>query len=99
MARVREHGPARTVGFLEASEHMSSFSDLGRILLILGVSIAVVGLILVFAGRIPMLGRLPGDVFIRRGNVSFFFPIVTCIVGSIVLTVVVNLLLLLFRRH
>jgi hypothetical protein len=99
MARLREHGPARTVGFLEASERMSSFSDLGRILLILGVSIAVVGLILVFAGRIPMLGRLPGDVFIRRGNVSFFFPIVTCIVGSIVLTVVVNLLLLLFRRH
>ena len=89
----------RVVDSLEANERMSSFSDLGRVLLILGISIAVVGLILVFASRIPMFGRLPGDVFVRRGNVSFFFPIVTCIVGSIVLTVVVNLLLLLFRRH
>ena len=78
---------------------MSSFSELGRILLILGISIAVVGAIMVFAGRMPVFGRLPGDVFVRRGNVSLFFPIVTCIVGSVVLTVILNLLLLLFRRH
>lgn len=78
---------------------MSSFSEIGRILLMLGISIAVVGAVLVFAGRIPVFGRLPGDVFIRRGKVSLFFPIATCIVGSVVLTVILNLLLLLFRRH
>jgi hypothetical protein len=63
----------------------------GKTLLLIGVAIAGLGL-LVMAG-VP-LGRLPGDFYIRRGGVSFYFPLGTCIVLSIVLT----LILALFRR-
>jgi hypothetical protein len=81
---------------------MSNLSDLGRILLILGGVIIVVGLVFLFAGRLPFLsffGRLPGDINIRRGSTTFFFPLVSCILASVVLTVLLNLLLLLFRRR
>jgi DUF2905 family protein len=54
----------------------------------------VVGLFLTFGGRVPGVGRLPGDVVYRRGNFTFYFPIVTCILLSVVLT----LLLRIFRR-
>ena len=64
---------------------------MGRVLIVAGVVLLAVGL-LVQAG-VP-LGRLPGDIVIRRGNSTFYFPIVTCIVASVVLT----LLSALFRR-
>jgi uncharacterized membrane protein YidH (DUF202 family) len=78
---------------------MSNFSDLGRLLLLIGGAIVLLGLLLLVVGRLPFVGRLPGDLSFRRGNTSFYFPIVTCLVLSVVLTVVVNLLLFLFRRH
>jgi uncharacterized membrane protein len=78
---------------------MSNLSDLGKLLLLIGAGVVLLGLLLLALGRIPFVGRLPGDILIRRGNASFFFPIVTCIVLSVVLTVAVNLLLFLFRRH
>jgi Protein of unknown function (DUF2905) len=78
---------------------MSNLSDLGRVLLVVGGGIVLLGAILLLAGRVPFLGRLPGDIAIRRGNTSFYFPIVTFLILSIVLTIVVNLVLLLFRRH
>lgn len=83
----------------EATLVMSNLSDLGRRLLILGGVIILLGLGLLLAGRVPFLGRLPGDISLRRGNTTVFFPVVTCLVLSIVLTVVVNLILLLFRRR
>ncbi len=61
---------------------------MGKLLLILGLVIAGFGLI-VMAG-VP-LGRLPGDIVIRRGNSTFYFPVVTCIVVSILLTVLLSL--------
>ena len=64
---------------------------MGRILIILGVVIAVVGLLMTLG--VP-IGRLPGDFTIRRGNVSFYFPLATSILASIVLT----LLMMFFRR-
>ena len=67
-------------------------SELGRVLLILGGVLVVVGLVLTLGGRVG-LGRLPGDIAYRKGNVSFHFPIVTSIVLSIVLTIILNLLL------
>jgi len=78
---------------------MFNLSDLGRLLLILGGSIALLGAVFLLAGRVPWLGRLPGDIVVRRGNSSFFFPIVTCLVLSVILTIVINVALLLFRRH
>jgi hypothetical protein len=64
---------------------------MGKLLVILGVAIAGIGL-LIMAG-IPF-GRLPGDIVVRRGNFSFYFPLATSIILSILLT----LLLSLFRR-
>lgn len=60
----------------------------GWLLVILGLVIAAIGLAWVFAPHIPWLGRLPGDVAIERGNTRIYFPIVTCIVLSVLLTVV-----------
>ena len=61
--------------------------DLGKSLVVIGLLIAVLGVVLVLAGRVPWLGRLPGDIHIQRGNWSFYFPVVTSLVVSVLLTV------------
>ncbi len=68
--------------------------DLGKMLFIFGLVLAVVGAILWKTGGLGGLGRLPGDIFVQKGNTTFSFPIVTCILISLVLT----LLSWLFRR-
>ena len=60
--------------------------DLGKSLVVIGLLIAVIGVVLVLAGRVPWLGRLPGDIHIQRGNWSFYFPVVTSLVVSVLLT-------------
>lgn len=67
--------------------------DIGRLLIIAGVAVAILGLIFTVAGRAG-LGRLPGDFVYRRGNFSFYFPLMT----SILLSVILTLILWLFRR-
>lgn len=64
--------------------------DVGRLLILLGVFIVVVGLALTFGPRIPFLGRLPGDISIDRGNVHVYFPIGTSLLLSLVLTILLN---------
>jgi hypothetical protein len=66
--------------------------DLGRTLLLVGVLIALIGGILLLAGNVPWLGRLPGDISIERGNFRFYAPIATSLLISLVLTIVLNLL-------
>jgi hypothetical protein len=73
------------------------FSELGRWLIILGVGLLVMGLLLTVAGRIPGLGRLPGDIVIQRENFTFYMPLGTMIVVSLVLTVLINLIGRFFR--
>jgi hypothetical protein len=68
--------------------------EIGRLLVIVGCTLLILGLVLTFAGRVPGLGRLPGDIVYRRGNFTFYFPLATSIVLSLVLTA----LLWLFRR-
>lgn len=68
---------------------------LARFLILLGVVAVVAGVVLLFLPRIPWLGRLPGDIVVQRERITFYFPIVTSIVVSIVLTVLLNLF---FRR-
>jgi hypothetical protein len=65
-------------------------SGVGRLMLILAVVIAVVGVIFLLAGR-SIIPRLPGDISFRRGNTRFFFPLGTSIVVSLVLTILLNL--------
>ncbi|HUF91252.1 MAG TPA: DUF2905 domain-containing protein [Candidatus Limnocylindria bacterium] len=67
-------------------------SDLGRVLIVAGIVIAIVGVALLFVGRIPWLGRLPGDIHIERGNWSFHFPLVTSLLISALLTLVFYLI-------
>jgi len=71
---------------------------LGMLLLIVGCITAVVGLVLLVVPRIPWLENLPGDVHYRGKGTSFHFPVVTCIVVSIVLTVLLNVVMRLLRR-
>ena len=70
-------------------------NDLGRMLLVMGLVVALVGVVLMLAGRVPWLGRLPGDIYVQRGNWSFYFPLMTSIVVSVLLT----LLFWLFGRR
>jgi len=67
-------------------------TDLGKILLGLGVLMVILGLVLIAAGsmsgKVPWLGRLPGDIYIRRDGWTFYFPLATCVLVSIVLTIV-----------
>ena len=64
-----------------------------------GVLLAVVGLLVIGAGRLGLpLGRLPGDINVQRGGLTVFIPLVSCLLASVVLTVVVNLVLWILRR-
>jgi hypothetical protein len=67
-------------------------SDIGKSLIVLGLFIALVGVVLTFVGRVPGLVRLPGDIHIQRGNWSFYFPLATSLVLSAVLSLVFYLL-------
>ena len=69
-------------------------SALGKMLIVAGLIITACGVALIFAGRLPWLGKLPGDIAIRKDNVSFYFPLTTCILIS----VIISFLLWLFRR-
>jgi hypothetical protein len=66
-------------------------------LIVLGLLIAAVGLVWLMAPSIPWLGRLPGDIAIERGNVRVYFPLATCLLLSLVLTLVLSLIRYLAR--
>jgi Protein of unknown function (DUF2905) len=72
-------------------------NSLGWMLVIGGLVIAGIGLIWVLAPNLPKWGRLPGDIVIERANGRFYFPIVTCIVISVVLSLVMWLIRAVFR--
>lgn len=69
-------------------------TEFGKTLIILGGVLVVVGALLTFGGKLPWLGRLPGDIVIERDNFTFYFPIAT----SIVISVILSLLFMFFRR-
>jgi hypothetical protein len=68
--------------------------EVGKFLIVIGLVTAAIGGALLLVGRVPWLGRLPGDVVVERGPVTIYFPIMT----SIIVSVVLSLLLALFRR-
>jgi uncharacterized protein YybS (DUF2232 family) len=71
---------------------VSGVHDIGRMLVVFGLLIALAGVALVLVGRVPWLGRLPGDVHIQRGNWTFYFPLATSLLLSVVLTLILWLL-------
>jgi hypothetical protein len=73
---------------------MFPFGNLGKVLIIVGIVFVVLGFLLTLGEKIPWIGKLPGDIIIKRERFTFYFPIVTCIIISLILT----LLLSLFRK-
>ena len=73
---------------------MFGFGALGKLLILFGVLIVVIGLLLLVGEKIPWVGKLPGDIIIKRERFTFYFPLVTSILVSIILT----LLFTLFRK-
>jgi len=67
---------------------------IGKSLIVIGLLIAVVGVIFTFAGKIPWIGRLPGDIYLKKDNFTFYFPLAT----SIILSLILSLLLWLLRK-
>jgi hypothetical protein len=68
--------------------------QLGKILIFAGIFILAVGVLFIFGDKIPFLGRLPGDIIIKKKNFTFYFPIVT----SILLSIIISLIFYLFRK-
>jgi hypothetical protein len=69
--------------------------NMGKLLIVMGIVCAAVGGLLLVSGKIPWLGRLPGDIIVQRKNITFYFPLATSILISILLT----LLFWLFGRR
>lgn len=65
-----------------------SLQNLGRLLIITGAIIIVIGGLLMLSGRMPWIGKLPGDIIIQRKNFKFYFPLATSIILSIILTLI-----------
>jgi hypothetical protein len=64
---------------------------IGKMLIIIGIILVGLGVVFLFADKIPYLGRLPGDIYVKRDRFSFYFPITTSIVISIILTIIFSL--------
>jgi hypothetical protein len=67
-------------------------AGLGKSLILMGLVIAAFGAILWLFSGMPFLGRLPGDIYLRRGNFTFYFPVVTCILISVALSLIFALM-------
>jgi hypothetical protein len=63
-------------------------TSLGKLLIAAGVAIVLLGVALLFFDRLPFIGRLPGDILIKRKNYAIYFPLMTCIVLSLLLTLI-----------
>ena len=65
---------------------------LGRVLIVVGIFFLLAGLVVQIGHKLPWLGRLPGDIAIRRDDFSFYFPLTTCLLASILISVIVWIL-------
>lgn len=74
---------------------VSGLDSIGKLLILLGVILVLVGGLFLLVGKIPFLGKLPGDIYVQKKGWSFYFPLTTCILVSILLT----LLFFLFPRR
>jgi len=63
-------------------------SGIGKMLIFLGIILVAIGILFVFTGKIPWLGKLPGDIYIKKENFSFYFPLATSILLSIILSLI-----------
>jgi len=66
-------------------------NDFSKTLIFFGLILIGMGIFAMFFSKVPMLGKLPGDIFLRKGSFTFYFPITTCVLLSLILTVVFTL--------
>jgi hypothetical protein len=74
------------------------YGSLGKILIAVGILLILVGVIFLFLNKMGILGRLPGDIHVQKKGFEFHFPIVTCIIVSILLSVLLTALFKWFRK-
>lgn len=67
---------------------MNSVAPFGKFLLGAGIILVIIGIMVIYGPRIPFIGRLPGDISIKRGNFRFYFPITSSILISVILTLI-----------
>lgn len=65
--------------------------SMGKILIIAGIILIILGLAYMYGPRIPWLGKLPGDISVKKGNFTFYFPLATSIIISIILTIIFSI--------
>ena len=71
---------------------MNELFLIAKLLILVGIILIGVGALLFLAPKLPFLGRLPGDIYFKKENVTFFFPLTTCIIISIILTIIFYLI-------
>jgi hypothetical protein len=70
---------------------MGTLSQLGKVLILVGSLFILFGVVIVVAGKVPGVGRLPGDIYIKKGPMTFYFPLATSILISLILSLVISL--------
>jgi hypothetical protein len=71
---------------------------MGKVLLITGIFIAILGLLFIFREHIPFLGKLPGDITLKKDNFTLYFPFISMLLFSLVLTLIINLIIRLLGK-
>ena len=67
---------------------MTGYNGLGKLLMFLGLLLFILGMLFLFLGKIPWLGRLPGDIIVRKKNFTFYFPLATSLLISLLLSLI-----------
>jgi Zn-dependent protease with chaperone function len=67
---------------------MIDISGFGKILIFLGIILTAAGILFMFGAKIPWFGKLPGDIYIKKENFTFYFPLATSILLSVILSIV-----------
>ena len=67
------------------------FQGIGKLIIIVGIALVAIGLLITFASRIPLIGKLPGDFYFKRGDASFYFPLASSILISVVLSIILSI--------
>lgn len=73
------------------------FGTIGKSLVIFGIIVIIAGIVMIFWGKIPFPGKLPGDIVVKKKSVTIYIPIITCILISIILTIILNLIVHFFK--
>ena len=77
---------------------MADLHHFGKLFLFLGIFFLLVGVLFLMGGKIPLAGKLPGDIYIKRENFTFYFPLASCLLLSLILSLLMWLLGGWFRR-